>query len=105
MDIRTASMEGLKVMRGVMRGVGQVKARSIVEWRDAGEITMVLLITKTNITQATWAKWHGEGLMAKWHGEGLILIPGMAKEELRDDHAEQWLEEDKLLEIRCKNVQ
>ena len=55
-----------------MKGVGQVKARSIVEWRDAREITMVPLVSKTNIRQATWAKWYAKRL---------IVIQGMAEEE------------------------
>ena len=31
---------------------------------------MVSLVSKTNIPQTTWTKWHGEGL---------ILIPGMSE--------------------------
>ena len=50
-------MEELKVMKGV----DQAKPRSIVEWREPRVITMVSLVSKTNIPQAMWAKWQGEG--------------------------------------------
>ena len=70
MDIRTAGVDELKSMKGV----GQAKASSIEEWKEAGKIRMVSLVSTMNIPQATWGKWHGEGL---------LIIPGMAKEEVR----------------------
>ena len=33
--------------------VGQIKAKLTVEWREAREITMVSLVSKTNIPPAT----------------------------------------------------
>ena len=68
-DLTDASLEELKQIPGV----GEKKGKAILTLRANEVITMIKLVTVTNVPQAEWARLFAEGK---------IVIPGMDRDDL-----------------------